>query len=503
MGAKPVAGPTYTREQLIAMGAKPVASLDPFAQMAQPPKQILGSTTLADFATGLGKGELSTLKGIGTIGQKVVDTVYPQYKENTQGNNLFRTGTPEEQKVAEGLTPSNTGESVGKFAEQTAEYFLPASKAVEAERLVATLATGISYPILAATARITGKGLVQGTAAGAVKLAQTGDLKSALETSATAGIARGAIASIGEGARAIKLPERLYSTIFKNSASDMMNELKTENLVDLAKNNPEKYADFVKQGIISDSATGPVLNETVAKQALDSGLRGSIRNMARTVINGALDSEQAVQNSVKTYKGTVDLTEKQFPNILNKIATDYEDVGFGEISSEASRLAKVISSSGGQVDAETALAVRRLLDRARIASSFDKPASSLSMTQSNLKTLTDTVRSRVNAIPGLGDIMSKYSFYIDAIDTLAKEAARRGNNQALSMIDSLFLSSAFGGNNLIPGLTAGITRKILMSGQGVTSLAQLLNKGTASAATIGATSATAGAGENLLKDANL
>jgi hypothetical protein len=64
------------------------------------------------------------------------------------------------------------------------------------------------------------------------------------------------------------------------------------------------------------------------------------------------------------------------------------------------------------------------------------------------------------------------------LDSLAREAARRGNNQALSLIDSLFLSSAFGGNNMIPGVTAGIARKVLMSGPGVTGLAQFLNKGT-------------------------
>jgi hypothetical protein len=290
----------------------------------------------------------------------------------------------------------------------------------------------------------------------------------------------------------------LYSTIFKNSASDMMQELKTENLVNLQKTNPEKYNQFIKQGIINVSSGTPVLNETVAKQALDSGLRGGIRNMARTVINGALDSEAEVQNAVKNHPGTIDLSEKQFGNILSKISQDYQDVGFNEISDEAARLANTIKEGNGQVDASTALAVRRLLDRARIATSFDKPASSLSMTQSNLKTLADTVRSRVNAIPGLGEIMSKYSFYIDAIDTLSKEAARRGNNQALSLIDSLFLSSAFGGHELIPGLTAGMVRKILMSGNGTTALAQLLNKSVVSPATSGTISAASSGLESLV-----
>ena len=468
-------------------------------QTAQPQTSVGG---LPGFAVGATKGVASTGLGIGGIGQKIQKgigsligmipgvNVSPEAKgENSIFNPKSTTGMQAQSAVA----PQGTAENIGFGTEQIAEYFLPASKAAKAEGFVNVLTQGIKSPLLAATARVGGKALVQGAAAGLVQAAQSGgDVKKTLQTAATAGIIRGGFATIGEGARAIRLPEKLYSTIFKTTASDMMGELKTENLVNLQKVDPAKYANLVARGIVRDTPTGPILNETVAKQALDSGLKGSIRDMARTVINGALDSETKVQDTLASYTGKVDFSEPQFFNVLKGIAKRYQNVGFNEISNEADRLSAVIKASGGKVDGTTALQVRRLLDSARIASSFDAPATSLSLGQSNLKTLADAARSRLNAIPGIGDVMSKYSFYIDAMDTLAKEAARRGNNQALSLIDSLFLSSAFGGGNMIPGVTAGVLRKILTSGHGTTILARLLNASTASGATSGLTGAVSG-----------
>jgi hypothetical protein len=468
---------------------------------------------LQNFSQGVAKGELSTLKGLGTIGQTVLDQTAGRVINAAEGNgftptttgettpssDLYRKGTATEQAASQALTPEGAGQSLGYGTEKLAEFFAPAGAAARGEQYINTLASGINSPVLAATARVAGKSAIQGAAAGGVRYVQTGgDTKQAIDTAITAGTSRGAFATIGEGARAINLPERLYSTIFKNTASDMMQELRTESIAQLSKENPEKYAQFVKQGIITQGTDGPQLNETIAKQALDAGLRGSIRNMARTVINGALDSEQEVHNAVRSYSGTVDLSEPQFKNVLLKIGQDYQDVGFNEISDEANRLAGVLKETKGHVSAEDALSIRRLLDRARIASSFDKPASALSQTQSNLKTLADSARSRLNSVNGIGDIMKKYSFYIDAMDTLAKEAARRGNNQAISLIDSLFLSSAFGGVNPALPVTAGTLRKVLLSGPGTTMLAQLLNKGAASAGTIGTTGALSAGATSLL-----
>lgn len=504
----------FDQPKTIPFDAAPASTAQAAPQ--QPLAQGIWSSitdTLKNFSQGVAKGELATAKGLGTIGQTVLDQTAGRFVNAVQGkgftpttagqtgpaSDLYRKDTPTEQAATAALAPQGAAQSAGYGAEKFAEFFAPASAAAKGEQIVNTLSSGLSSPLLASAARIAGKTAVQGAAAGGVRYIQTGgDTNEALKTGITAGATRGLIAIGGEAARGLNLPERLYSTIFKNTASDMMQELKTETIAKLAQSNPDKYAQFVKQGIIQESANGPVVNETIAKQALDAGLRGSIRNMARTVIHGALDSEQEVQNAVKSYQGTIDLSEPQFQNVLTKIGQDYQDVGFNEISDEANRLAGVLKATNGHISAEDTLAVRRLLDRARIASSFEKPASALSQTQSNLKTLADTVRTRLNSVNGIGDIMHKYSFYIDAIDTLAKEAARRGNNQAVSLIDSLFLSSAFGGVNPALPVTAGTLRKILLSGPGTTALAQLFNKSTASAGAIGTTGALSAGANDLL-----
>lgn len=456
------------------------------------PTGFLGKAneTLGKFSTGVAKGEVSTLKGAVDLGNRVANQTAGRVVNAIRGKGFtplsseqlgndwsVNPDSQQSQTGNEALKPQGLAENVGFGAERVGEFLLPASKLAKGEAIVNTLSTKVANPLLSATARVAGKSAVQAGAAGAMEMVHTGggDMGAVKNSALTAGIFRGGMATIGEGARAIKLPERLYSTIFKNTASDMMSELRTENLAQLYKNEPEKYAQFVRQGIIQNTPGGPVLNETIAKQALDAGLRGSIRNMAKTVITGTLDSESAVRSTVKNYTGTVDLSEKQFYNVLKGVQTNYKDVGFNEISNEAGRLAQAIKAGKGNVSGEVALDVRRLLDKARIASSYDKPPMSMSLSQANLKTLADAARSRVNAIPGMQDIMSKYSFNIEAMEALAKEAARRGNTQALSLIDSLFLSSAFGADNMLPGVTAGMARKYFMSGPGVTGVAQAMN----------------------------
>lgn len=456
-----------------------------------------------NLTQGFVKGGASTLLGVGSIGNKIqqglggiANSLGANFSPEATGQTSpLNPNSTSGQTVQNYVKPQGTAQNVGFGAEKFAEFFAPASSAAKAESYVNTLSNGIASPLGAAVYRTVGKGVVQGLASGLVTAVQSGgDMKKAADTALTAGFTRGAITTIGEGSRAIRLPERLYSTVFKNTASDMMQELKTENLVNIQKNDPARYVQLVQKGVVKPSPNGPVLNETLAKQALDNGLRGSIRNMARTVINGTHDSEIQVQDIAKNYTGTVDLAEPQFQNVLGGISKRYQDVGFNEISNEADRLSAVLKANGGKVDGGTALDIRRLLDRARIASSYDAPTNKLSLGQANLKTLADTARARLNEIPGMGEAMKVYSFHIEALDTLAKEAARRGNNQALSLIDSLFLSSAFGGNNAIPGLTAGMLRKILMSGQGMTSLAQSLNNSIAGPVQSGVT----GAASNLV-----
>lgn len=435
-----------------------------------------------NFSVGVAKGGMSTLRGLGTIGQKVLDTVY---KPEAGISDIYRPKTQLGQRVTNALAPQGAGEKIGFGTEQFAEFFIPASKAAKAESVINLMTKGMSTAPRALS-RIVGKSVVQGVSAGVVRYAQTGgDLKDSSKTALGAGITRGVFATIGEGARALRIPEKFYQTIFKNSRNDMMRELNTNGINNIRIKNPAQYQDLVEKGIIVEKGGVPRVNFTLAEDALNRGLRGSIQDMSNTVVGGALETESALQNVVRNSTEKITLSEKQYVNVLKKIAQEYEDVGFGEVSKEAAFLASKLETTGGIVSAEDALTIRRFFDKMRIASSFDKPASSLSTTQSNFKTLADAVRGKVNSVPGVSPLMKDYSFYIDALEALAREASRRGNNQVISLIDSIFLGGGLSVANPAPLLTVGILRRIFNSPQGMTLLGSIMNKSTASPGTSG------------------
>ena len=220
-----------------------------------------------------------------------------------------------------------------------------------------------------------GTAAAQAIPAAGVKYAQTGgDEEAAIETGAIAGATRGAMQLIGEGAKAFKIPERLYQTVFKNTKKDMLSELKANGIEKIRASDPQLYEQLVSDGVIQTSKTGkPILNETLAEQALSRGLQGSVDNMADEVVRGSLKSEQKVREIARNFTGTINLSEEQFPKVLKELADEYDNVGFGEISKEAGNLADEIVKNDGHVSAETALNVRRFLDRMRVAASFDKP----------------------------------------------------------------------------------------------------------------------------------
>ena len=432
------------------------------------------SDVIGGFGAGAIKGGLSTLSNIGTPIVKQLNRVMPLLPEE-------QIGLPK--SITE---PVGTAEKAGFGAEQIGEYFIPAGKAAKAEKVIDVLSKGIKSPLLSATTRVLGKAGVQGLSAGGVGLAQTGDIKEAGKIAGTAGIIRGGMGVLGETARALKIPERVYSVIFKNSKLDMRTELTSDALLDLQRKNPTKFQDFVDKGIIKTKGDIPIINDTVAEQALDKGLKGSFKNMATEVIQKSFQSEDDLQNILKNYKGTVDVSEKQFTNLLKNISQEYEDVGFGEVAKQADDLYAKITSANGKVDGLTALDLRRFLDRMRVASSFDKPVSKLSMTQANFKTLADSVRSRLSKIEGVPNIMKDYSFYIDALDDIAKEAAKRGNAQVLGMIDSLFLGGAAISNDPTSILTIGLLRRMVQSPTALTNIGQAVKSSTLGAGTSGA-----------------
>lgn len=388
----------------------------------------------------------------------------------------FFGGSPVEQKpIFQGgqpdfLQPKGTAQKVGGALEKAAEFFIPAGKVATAEKAIDSVLTGSRL-----LRGISKAGLEAASGAGVSLVQSGGNFKEAAKTGAIFGGTKLATGLTGELLRSAKIPERLYSRIFKNNYRDMTDELRATGIANYAKQNPEKYKELLDSGIVKNGLGGkPVLRESLAKEALDRGLKGSLPNMANAVVGDTLELELATQKAIKSApKKLVIGSPEKLRNVLLETAQRYENVGNGAISKEAQGYASKVRR--GVVDAETGLKLRRFLDGMRLRSSYDSTAKSLSQSQENFKYWSDHVRQALSKdVPGIKKIMNDYRFNIEALESISKEATRRGNNQVLGLIDSIFLSG-FAINPTSGAGTIGLARKALESPRVLTNIASKIN----------------------------
>ena len=420
------------------------SSFDTSQQSIQPE---LATAMGADTGAGFVKGAADTALNVGTGLQNIVQA---KTGENI-GFKALDTGTPENIAFRQKLQPTPEQE-LGKTIEKGAEFLIPGS-------------VGFKAP---AAANFLTKALVEGIGSAAVGTAQTGSLEEGLKTGALAGGISAALGAPAALARNFGVPEKLYKMIFKDTFNSSINELKSGGIEALQKNNPELFKTLSESGIIKSADEGIKVNESLAKQALDKGIKGSIDNMANMVVTGLLKSEHAAQTIAKNAKTLIKVPEEQFANVFKEIADDYKNVGFGEMATKASELESLFKS--GSISTEKALEARRLLDGLRVKSSYN-PNPKLSLAQDNLKFLSDKLRSRLSKVEGFGDVMKQYSFNIQALEALAKEAVKRDNANVIGLIDSTLIGA---GGPVGMGIAAG--RKFLNTPTAVTNIASSINK---------------------------
>lgn len=441
----------------------PYGPLAPSATAPTPYGDI--SNPLVQAGIGFVKGRVQTLQNIGNVIAKPLNAGF---------NKLFgqneTVGIPDEKLKTQGAA-----QKVGDIAGAVAEFAAPAGIVGKAEKAVGA---AIKLPGLAGAAgRVLAKAGTEGAAAGGVSLAQTADPKTAGWTAVTAGLLKTGTGTVGEVLKGSRIPEWLYSKVFKTTYDDMHAELKTGGTAALQKSDPELYKTLVDRGIIKTAADGNVtLDETLAKQALDKGLKGGLHNMANVTVANLYKNELAVQDIAANAAATVKVPESQFESVLRDIGARYQDVGFGDFSKRAMDLADKIKTGSGELSVQDALSARRLLDGLRASSSFGETPPTLSLGQKNLKFLADALRSRLAKVPGMGDVMKDYSFNIDALEALSKEAARRGNNQVISLIDSVLLGGGVASANPVTGSALYAVRKGLNQPAVVTRAAQAINR---------------------------
>lgn len=448
-------------------------------------------TGMQGFAEGVGQSEIETVQNVGGLVQKGLQKgggflqrlfgMKPTLESASQFPGAWDIYNKESQagKVTASLSEAQTpSQKFGKVVGTVAPYLIPGLGG--AEGAIDTTIAATELPGLVKTALSVGsKAALEGTTAGGIALGQTADPKQALTTALTFGLLKGTTSAIGTGLKAMGVPEHLYSTVFKTASRDMLDELKSGGIANLQKTNPDLFKQFVDNGIIKTAKDGSyTVDETLAKQALDRGLKGSIKNMSNVVVKNTLQNEADAQSIASNYKGTVSIPgADKLKNVLTTVSEDYKDVGQGEISNKAKALADAVS--GGDVNAKQALDLRRFLDGMRYKSSYN-PDVKLSTTAENFKYWSDAVRGKLNAIPGMGNVMKDYSFNIDALNSLAKTAASRGNQQLVNMLDVLVFEGGI--QEGAPGLGAGMSifRKALTTPGAATRIGSAIERSGAS-----------------------
>lgn len=430
-------------------------------------KTQTNETGLKGFATGFTKGILGTVTGLGQIASKGLS-----YLPGKAGE-FFKGGAEYGADLQKGLlAPSTTSEKVGKTTEQIAEFFVPASKIQKAQVGIDIMTKGLKAPgIVKGATRVLGKAGVEGLGTGAVTFAQTGgDIKEAGKTALFAGGLKTVTGTGGELLKTMKFPEKLYSRIFKDTSDDVIAQIDNEMRAGLKLKDPAKYADYVSKGII-DPVTERI-NTTLAKQALDRGLKGSITNMAKQTVTNTWDLENTARNLVKGQPVKVSASGK-LVNTLKEVAKDWKNVENGATAKEATKYVKLLQK--GKIDGADALNLRRFLDGMRVKSSFNANVK-LSQSQANFKYWADIVRGQLAKIPGVAEIMKNYSFNIEALMALGKEAAKINNRQVLGMIDSLFLGSGIAMGEPTTGLAVAGLRRLTQQAGLTTRAAQVIQK---------------------------
>lgn len=191
---------------------------------------------LKNFSTGVAKGEVSTLKGIGSLGQTVLDQTAGRVSDAIQGkgftptgpdgtvSDVYRKGTEKETQTADFLEPKGTAQNVGKFTEQAAEFAVPISKVGTAVKGVELLnETSKATPVVKILVNSLPRAAAEGLTTAGVVSAQNGEVDM---DSLAAGLISGVIPFGGATFNAIKqkagpeLSARLINSLIKPLKKD-------------------------------------------------------------------------------------------------------------------------------------------------------------------------------------------------------------------------------------------------------------------------------------------
>lgn len=357
-----------------------------FSNVAQQQNQPVGETGLKGFATGVGKGILSTVKGAGQLGTKVGNIFLPKsleipdiYSEPALQQNAQQGGFLGKLLNKENLEPKSTSEKIGKFGEQVAEFAIPGTKVVNA-----TKGAGLFTKML-------GRGLTSGTI-GAVQSGKVGQ---------EAIVAGGIDAALPLASKVIVQPAKnLLGRLFKGLGGGLSGT--PTNLIDDLIANPQSAKASIKE--LEKQGVGKILEQN--SKTILNGV-SSIKQNARKAFGEGLEqlSETDIQPSV--FKNTIKTTLDKFGSLLKGGKRVLGNVEFDDPKNLAKASELINRLSNVKLDGKS---LRKLADD--VANSAYKTATSDERLAFNvfIKDLSATIKKAVSSSTNkLDDINKAFS----------------------------------------------------------------------------------------------
>lgn len=273
------------------------------------------------FSIGMGKGVLKTGKGLGMVGQWILDRTagrainaasgkgFKKLGEGDYGSDLYRSGTTESNVADELLKPKGAYENAGFMTERVAEFLLPATKITSAGKILgagaeaATVARTGSQA-LGTAARLGTRGAVEGVATGGITAVQRNDIDTEAKVNALIATAFPFLGYATE-----KVGMKILDSVIKPTQQDIKNGFKISNV--------KKY-DVGGPLSTSLTKTTEKLNKLGAE--LDSKLSGS---------KATIDVDKAFQETMKQVKDKKSLVFGKVRDMnsgLDELAQDIDDM---------------------------------------------------------------------------------------------------------------------------------------------------------------------------------
>jgi hypothetical protein len=321
-------------------------------------------TGLAGFATGVGKGILSTVKGAGQLGEKIGNAILSPFGKSVEQPSVWSEDAlqSEGKNTAKGdismgklfrnqnLETQGTAEGLGKFAEQVGEFAIPGSK-------VAKLGEGAGL-VRKVASRALGSGTV-----GAIQEGKIGT---------NAGLAAGTEVALPVLGKVISPVAKVFGRLLKGTGSILSGA--STDMLDTVARNPQVAEQTVKK--INQQGLTSVLEDNA--KTIVNGV-STIRQQARKMFGDGLESlaktdikPEVVQSELQSVlsKNGIEIPRDEMGHINGAFDFNNSEILDGQIQKRASNLLEKVNAlpmTNGK-DLRTAMDV---LEASKLKSSLD------------------------------------------------------------------------------------------------------------------------------------